>query len=102
MDGVVQEDENMRGIKTYQNGMWHVVFHDATTGKVDMTLGGPYTFDGKTLKETIGFVNVDEGLEYVGQTLTYAIEFKDGKFYQSGDFLGQKLEEIWTRAKTKP
>jgi hypothetical protein len=102
MDGVVQETANLRGVKTYQDGTWQVVFYDATTGKVETILGGPYTFDGETLKETIGFVNVDEGLAYIGQTLIYDIEFRDGRFYQSGDLLGQKLEEIWAPASSTP
>jgi len=98
MDGNLEDLTGARILKTYQDGNWHVAYYGTSTGKVDTTLGGTYTFDGSTLKETIAYINRDEGLEYVGQTLTYDIRFKDGCFYQSGDFFGQKLEEIWAPA----
>ncbi len=96
--GSVQNLEGKRHSKTFQDGQWCAVSHDASTGEVETVLGGAYTFDGKMLKETIAYVNVDEALQYVGATFTYDIRFENGRFYQSGDVFGQRLEEIWSRA----
>ncbi len=95
-------EEELQAIKAYWNGTFYCTFYDAETGKIESAHGGTYTYDGKTLAETIGFATVEELRPYLGTTVAFSVDVKDGKFYQSGAFAGTPLKEVWQSVTLKP
>jgi len=96
--------EKYGALKAFGNGTFICVYLDKETGTTLSTSGGPYTFDGKTLKETIAFINGgddanDAVAEMLGKTFTYRITINEGKLHLAGTFMDYTLNEVWTRVK---
>jgi hypothetical protein len=83
-----------RSLKVFQNGTFVCASYDRETGKVQRTHGGTYSFDGKTLKETLTFVGGEDMQEMLGQSFTFDIAIKDGKIHQSGQLVDTELSEV--------
>jgi ketosteroid isomerase-like protein len=101
IDGAPDDRENRKALKFYQDGTFLFVDCDTSTGKIEMAGGGDYTFDGKTLIETVHFVNLDEYLPYRGTSFEDHVRFEGDTFHQSGTRLGTTLEEVWKRVTPK-
>ncbi len=101
VDGVLGDRENRRALKLYQDGTLLFVDCNTATGKIDVALGGNYTFDGATLVETLNFANVDEWLPYRGISFNNGVRLEGDTFHQSGDRMGSMLEEVWKRVTPK-
>jgi len=93
--------ENKSSLLVLENGTFFCTAYDAQSGLVTRTHGGPYKFDGETLHLTFSFAS--ESIEqYIGQTFTATVRFKDGKLYLSGYPDGVKFEEVWRRVQPTP
>lgn len=100
-NGIPEDRENRKALKFYQDGTFLFVDWDISTGKVELVVGGDYALDGTTLIETLRFVNLNEYLPYCGLSVTDSIRFDDEIFHQSGNRMGEMLEEVWKRVTPK-
>ncbi len=75
------------------------VEYEVSSGKVQSSAGGTYSFDNGKYTELIEFAG--EGMDnYLGKKQPFTIRVEEDKLHQSGQLSdGTKIEEIWQRLK---
>jgi len=101
IDGAPEDMKNRKALKSYQNGIILFLDFDTSTGKINLALGGDYSFDGKTLTETVRFVSDADWVQYLPASFTDNVRFEGESFRQSGNRMGSVFEEAWRRVGTQ-
>lgn len=101
INGVLEDRQNKKSLKFYQDGTFVFIHCDTSTGKIELAGGGDYTFDGTTLVETGDFLNLDEYLPYRGISFNDRVRLEGDTFHQSGDRMGSTYEMLWKRVPPK-
>ena len=83
-------------LRLFTGSHWCVIQPDPETGVIVFQLGGRYTVEGHTMKETTDFAG-DLTKSLIGHPRTFTIQV-DGDTYKQLDPNG-KFTEIWKRAK---
>ena len=102
-NGVAQPDNGIVKLKFINNGFFTWVSYNKSNKIIRRSLGGKYTFNGKTYTETVDFVGLGEENKFLNQKHSFAVVIKTNKMYISGKLSnGVKYDEVWQKIDVNP